>query len=90
MSTEKERELFEERLRKLESLKKSGGDPYPAETKRTHTVAQAIEKFGALEKTKKSVTLAGRIRGLRGHGALIFGTLEDASGRLQFLLKKDV
>ena len=89
MSTEKERELFEERLRKLESLKKSGGDPYPAETKRTHTVAQAIEKFGALEKTKKSVTLAGRIRGLRAHGALIFGTLEDASGRLQFLLKKD-
>jgi len=89
MSTEKERELFEERLRKLESLKKGGVDPYPAETRRTHTVAEALEKFGALSKSKKSITLAGRIRGLRAHGALIFGTLEDFSGRLQFLLKKD-
>src|SRR3990172_9830840 len=89
MSTEKERELFEERLRKLESLKKGGVDPYPAETRRTHTVAEALEKFGALSKSKKSITLAGRIRGLRAHGALIFGTVEDFSGRLQFLLKKD-
>src|SRR3990167_4108723 len=82
MSTEKERELFEERLRKLESLKKGGVDPYPAETRRTHTVAEALEKFGALSKSKKSITLAGRIRGLRAHGALIFGTLEELSGGL--------
>ena len=89
MTTEKELELYRERLKKLEGLRAAGIDPYPAKANRTHTIAEALENFSTLSQVKKKVTLVGRVRGMRGHGALIFGNLEDGSGRLQFLLKKD-
>lgn len=87
--TEKERQLYEERVKKLEALRQNGTDPYPAETSRTHSLAEALEQFAELSKAKQLVTLAGRVRALRTHGALTFGNLEDGAGKIQFLLKKD-
>lgn len=88
--TEKEEQLYKDRLKKLEGLREAGIDPYPAKTKRTHTVAEILEQFSSLFKDGKQISLAGRIRGLRGHGALIFGNLEDGSGSIQFMLREDL
>ncbi|HWA32400.1 MAG TPA: lysine--tRNA ligase [Candidatus Paceibacterota bacterium] len=82
-------EIREARLKKLELLKKSGVDPYPAESKRELSLAEAVEKFAELEKSGKEFWLAGRIMSIRGQGAIIFLTLYDGTGSFQGLLKKD-
>jgi lysyl-tRNA synthetase class 2 len=87
--SEKIEELRQVRIQKLEQLKKSGIDPYPVESNRTHTITQALEQFGTLSADKKQVTLTGRIRSIRTHGKLTFGNLEDGSSSIQFLLRAD-
>lgn len=87
--TAKEEQLFRDRLKKLEALRKIGIDPYPSGCGRTYSIAEILEKFASLKRTKKRVTLAGRIRAIRLHGPLVFGNLEDASGNLQFLLRQE-
>ncbi|MEO8065290.1 MAG: lysine--tRNA ligase [Candidatus Doudnabacteria bacterium] len=87
--TEKIEELRQVRILKLEQLKKDGIDPYPVHTGRTHTIAEAVEKFESLAGSKPAITLAGRIRSIRTHGKLTFGNLEDGSGAIQFLLRND-
>lgn len=87
--SKKEQELLRERLRKLKALRKKGMDPFPATTRRTHVISQALKYFVKLEKQKKKLILVGRVRALRTHGGLTFGNLEDESGVIQFLLKQD-
>jgi lysyl-tRNA synthetase class 2 len=87
--TEKETELFKDRLKKLEKLKSLGVDPYPASCRRTGSVAETLAAFSKLSEQAKAVSLTGRIRALRGHGKLIFGDLEDQSGEIQFAVKAD-
>lgn len=89
MASQKELELYQDRLKKLEALKQAGIDPYPSQTARTHAVSEVLAQFATLEKSKKGVVLAGRVRALRTHGALIFGALQDGTGTMQFLFKKD-
>lgn len=89
MRTEKEKLLFEERKKKLFELQKLGVNPYPADSNRTHSLSSFSENFDDFEKNKKTATVAGRIRALRGHGGLSFGNLEDESGVFQFAIKKD-
>lgn len=78
----------EERLKKLEALKSAGINPYPAKTKRDHSIAQIFSDIDNLEKSQEKLTIAGRLRGIRGHGNLSFAHLEDASGRLQLAFSK--
>lgn len=87
--TAKEERLYQDRLKKLAGLRKLGIDPYPSKSFRTHTVAEALEQFDTLATSKKKIVLAGRIRALRAHGGVLFGNLEDQSGRIQFMLKED-
>ena len=86
--TEKEEQLYQDRLRKLEALRKAGIDPYPAKSGRTHAVSEVLEKFSVFSKQKKKITLAGRIRGLRKHGGITFANLEDGTGSMQFMLRE--
>lgn len=72
------------RLDKLETLKKQGINPYPATSRRENTIADARESIG------KSVAVVGRVRGLRGHGKIMFADLSDASGKIQLVLKSDI
>lgn len=88
MPTEKQYELYMERQKKLDKLKQSGIDPYPAKASCTHQIAQALKNFSSLAKAKKKITLCGRIRAIRLHGALAFGNLEDGSAKIQFLLRE--
>lgn len=82
-------EIRKERLRKLQQIQSAGNLAYPAQLKRTHTVAEALKDFAKLAKSKKEIVLAGRIRAIRGHGGSTFLNVEDGSGNLQAYLKKD-
>ncbi len=78
----------EERLLKLEELKKQGIDPYPASTNRSHKIVEVLNDFAELEKKGVKVTVVGRLRSKRGHGNLSFLSLEDSSGQIQILVSK--
>jgi lysyl-tRNA synthetase class 2 len=82
-------ELRQIRLQKLNLLKDNGMDPYPAETNRDHTLAEALSKFETLSAEEKVISVAGRIMSLRAQGGLIFIDLNDGSGQIQALLKKE-
>lgn len=79
------KELRDERLRKLEELKKLGVNPYPAKTKRTHVLADVTGQFDKLEGQEAS--LVGRIVSIRKFGKLAFIVIKDATGSLQLFLR---
>lgn len=81
------KELRDERLRKLGELKKLGVDAYPATSHRTHKTGEVTANFSELE--NKTVTVAGRITGIRKFGQLAFIVLRDMSGQIQLFLKTD-
>ena len=74
----------DERLRKLAELHELGVNPYPAKAHRTHTAGEVIEKFETLE--GQTVTVAGRVMGLRKFGKLAFIVLRDMTGSVQLFL----
>jgi len=81
------KELRDERLRKLAALKALGIDPYPAKAERTTTLREVVDGFDELK--NQTVTVVGRIQGIRKFGQLAFIVLADMSGQLQLFLKKD-
>ncbi|TSC82017.1 MAG: lysyl-tRNA synthetase [Parcubacteria group bacterium Gr01-1014_20] len=81
-------DLISERLKKLEEVKNSRVNPYPARTKKALAISKILEKFSSLEKAKKNVFVAGRIWSIRDQGGLIFWDLKDERGQIQILLKK--
>jgi len=82
-------ELKQARIEKLERIKALDINPYPAKSNRTKTMAQALEDFDKLSESKKTISLTGRLRTLRTHGALSFADIEDQSGRLQLFFQRD-
>lgn len=74
----------DERLRKLAELRKLGLNLYPARSNRTHMAADIVSNFEKLE--DQTVTVAGRIVGLRKFGKLAFIVLRDQSGQVQLFL----
>src|SRR3989338_1406850 len=77
------------RLKKLESIKRAGINPYPAKSAKTHAVKEALADFDKLVADKTKVVLCGRLRSVREHGGLTFFNFEDETGSLQALLNRD-
>lgn len=77
------------RLKKLDKIRRSGIDPFPGETKRTHSVKDALKDFGKLSKSLKQVVLVGRIYSIREHGGSTFIHIGDETTRIQSYFKKD-
>lgn len=77
------------RLR-LEKVRALGQDPYPSRVTRTHTTAAYLNMYEELERGGVVATLVGRVRTLRKHGGLTFLHLEDGTGHVQLVLKRDV
>jgi lysyl-tRNA synthetase class 2 len=82
-------ELRLERERKADELRAAGLNPYPATTKRTHSIGDVAADFDSLQDDTAVVTIAGRVMALRGQGALVFAELFDGTGRMQVMLKRD-
>ncbi|MBP7821098.1 lysine--tRNA ligase [Candidatus Saccharibacteria bacterium] len=82
------KELRDERLRKLEDLKKLGVNPYPAKATRTNNNIDIVNDFDAY--SEKTVTVVGRIKGIRKFGKIAFIVVKDASAEIQLFLKSDI
>lgn len=82
-------EIKENRIKKLKAIESAGFLAYPGQTKRTHNCSQTLEDFNKLSRFKKEIILAGRIISQRQHGGLVFCHIEDGSGKIQLLFKKD-
>ena len=82
-------QLREERIKKLKKLQEAGLLAYPAKTSRTHSIAEALEYFKKIFKNRKIFVLAGRIMAKRGQGGVSFLDINDGSGKIQVLLKKE-
>lgn len=88
-----EQELIALRRQKREQLL-THGDAYPARTRRSHTVAQAIALFernecDGLEETRRAITIAGRITAIRDMGRAAFVDIRDGSGVIQLHLRRN-
>lgn len=76
-----------ERLRKLETLRQLGVDPYPAKSARTHMCGEVLARYDEL--VGQEVVVAGRIASIRSFGKLAFIKLRDQSGEVQLYLQRD-
>ena len=76
-----------ERLRKLETLRELGVDPYPARSERTHGCGEVLAHYDEL--AGREVVVAGRIASIRSFGRLAFIKLRDQSGEVQLYLQRD-
>jgi len=77
-----------QRYQKLQRLRERGIDPYPLRASRTHTARQAIEAFQRGE-TLTGVQLVGRLIAVRDMGKLCFAHLQDGTGKIQLMFRKD-
>lgn len=84
--------LENDRLEKANRLEAKGIALYPARSRRSHSVAEAVEAF-CLTETENDpvgeieVVVAGRIRRLNTKGKVSFVHIEDESGRVQLFLR---
>ncbi len=78
------------RLEKLAGLRAANIEPYPSDPHRDHTNLSTIENFDSLVSSNQTITVAGRLTALRGHGGSCFADLVDDSSKLQLHFKKDV
>ncbi len=85
--------LYQQRLKKLEALRKEGINPYPNNFRVDTTTAEIRKQFGEkgneeLEEVKKRFSLAGRIMSIRDFGKAAFFHLQDRTGKLQAFIQK--
>ncbi len=82
------KDFRDERLRKLDELKKLGVNPYPAKAERSHRVVEVTDKFDELQ--GQEVSVVGRITNIRRFGKIAFVVIRDASGSVQLFLREGV
>lgn len=85
-------DLERQRHQKLAGIRARGIDPYPARVERTHTTAEVLAAFEALEAgdEKLTVQVVGRMIRMNVMGRSSFVHLEDGHGRLQVYFRQDV
>jgi lysyl-tRNA synthetase class 2 len=87
--------LFEQRLNKLNELKKEGFNPYPNDFRVTHTTGEIRGKFkdstqDEVKKVEDLFSLAGRIMAIRSFGKASFIHIQDRKGKLQVYLRREI
>jgi len=85
--------LVKQRKDKRDFFIREGMNPYPTKFEKKDNVSDIIKlyktKIRKGEKTRKNVSLAGRIMSLRMMGQVCFGDIQDESGRMQFYVKSE-
>ena len=94
MKMDEGNELFQQRVQKLEALKKEGIDPFPNNFRVTHTSKDIQQRFDSksddeLKSVEETFSLAGRIVAIRDFGKASFIQVQDRKGRIQAYLRKD-
>jgi lysyl-tRNA synthetase class 2 len=88
-------ELIQQRIKKLETLRSLGIEPYNGVFNPEYSTEEIFIKFGNLDKEKLEqenikASAAGRIILLRDFGKAAFAHIQDSKGRIQIYLRKDV
>ena len=88
-------EYFQIRAEKVERLREQGIDPFPARYARTHTIAQALALLARWTERgrparERSVSVTGRVTGVRNMGRVAFLDLRDGTGSMQAQLRRDL
>ncbi len=89
---EPDHRLIAERIKKISELRELGANPYPYEFRVTHHAATILEENKNLKKetkTKKKVSVAGRVTNLRRMGKASFSHIMDSTGRIQVYVRQD-
>ncbi len=86
--------IYQQRKDKLVALSGLGVETYPTRYDRSHSVSEAVARFGGesaeqLEAAGPMVRVPGRLVALRGHGKTAFGHLSDGASRLQIYIRRD-
>ncbi len=90
--TDAEPSVIKDRYRKLDELKNKKINPYPYRFEKTDAakeILQKYEKLKAEEHTKDKVAVAGRLMALRNMGKIAFAHIQDETGKIQILFKKE-
>lgn len=82
-------EIRSQRIEKLKKLSKEGINPYPALVGSFIEAGKILSDFDELLKSKKEVTTVGRVKAIRGQGAILFVDLFDDGKTIQGLVKKE-
>jgi len=77
--------LLAARRQNLETLRGQGIAPYGGKFPKPTPIRETVEAF----QDGETVATAGRLMAKRGHGAITFADLHDASGRIQLCLRQD-
>lgn len=77
------------RLHNLQALRDAGIDPYPARAKRTHSIAAARALYEAGAADGLQVSVVGRLKRIRVMGKMSFADLEDGTGNIQIVVRRD-
>jgi lysyl-tRNA synthetase, class II len=79
----REKQIIDERIKKIEALKNEGINPYPQKFDKKNSCSEcATSKIGSKIKT------AGRLMNYRDLGKISFGSLRDFSGDVQIVLQE--
>ncbi len=91
MSTVEERSYVEAaRREKRAALEALGVQPFAYRYERTHMGAEALAAYrDDMGEDGPTVSVAGRIESWRPKGKVVFGHIEDPSGRIQVYLRRD-
>ncbi|MDO8509402.1 MAG: lysine--tRNA ligase [Nanoarchaeota archaeon] len=87
----RQEEIINERLRKINELKKAGINPYPNKYEVKNEAKELQEKYSSLKAekyTKDKVKIAGRLMIARDLGKIAFGTLQDSTAKIQIVLQE--
>ncbi|MCV2364666.1 lysine--tRNA ligase [Paucibacter sp. DJ1R-11] len=89
-----ENQLITERREKLAALRAKTAVPFPNDFKPQHRALPLTQRYGdldneTLEPQAVAVSVAGRLMLKRVMGKASFGTLQDATGRIQLFVTKD-
>ena len=78
-------QLRNQRVMKLEALRKAGSDPYQTSFARGSTVAEILASFTE----EKQARAAGRLTAIRAHAKSTFADLRDGTGRIQIFFSQE-
>ncbi len=88
----REEDVINSKRENLKFLREHEIEPYKYSYQRTLNIFSVRKKYENIGETESSETekIAGRIMTLRGHGKTCFGNLKDATGVIQFYVRKDI
>ena len=86
---ERQEEIRQLRLKKIEDMRAQNLEAYPGAAVLRTPIKDVLVRFAALVRSKDPVRFSGRVTSTRGHGGILFLDVEDESGIMQVIVRRD-